>query len=140
MAIDRLERLNALLRRELGDAFFRVFASDGLDMAAITITRVECSRNLRHAWVYVSIYGHEHERGTILHRITRKHGELQKLINRDLTLKYTPRLEFKLDTTVAKGDHILDVLSHIKTPGDDSEDSGDEPLVFDPEKTPNPEV
>jgi ribosome-binding factor A len=125
MAIDRLERLNALLRRELGEAFFRVFASDGLDMAAITITRVECSRNLRHATVYVSIFGHEHERGTMLHLITRKHGELQRLINRDLTLKYTPRLTFKLDTTVAKGDHILDVLSHIEIPGSDSENPDD---------------
>jgi ribosome-binding factor A len=140
MAIDRLERLNALLRRELGEAFFRVFASEGLDMAAITITHVECARNLRHATVYISIYGHEHERGSILHAIKRKHGELQQLINRDLTLKYTPRLEFRLDTTVAKGDHILDVLSHIKIPGEDSDNPGDEPLDSDPEKTPNPEV
>lgn len=113
MPIDRLERLNALLRRELGEAFFKVFASDGLDMAAITVTRVEVARNLRNARVYISILGHEHERGSMLHTIVRKHGELQRLINHDLTLKYTPRLEFHLDTSVAQGDHILDVLSHL---------------------------
>ena len=113
MAIDRLERVNALLRREVAEALFKVMASERVDMAAITVTRVETARNLRHAKVYVSIFGHEHERGTIMSRLTRKHGELQRLINRDLTLKYTPRLEFRFDDSIAKGDHILDVLSHL---------------------------
>jgi ribosome-binding factor A len=116
MSIDRIERVSALLRRELAEAFFKVFQSDNLDMAAITVVRVEAARNLRNATVYLSIRGHEHERGTILHKITRKGGELQRLINRDLTLKYTPRLAFRLDLSVAKGDHVLDVLSHLDTP------------------------
>lgn len=127
MPVDRLERLNALLRRELAEAFFKVFVSDGLDLAAVTVTRVEAARNLRNATVYVSILGHEHERGTILHKIARKHGELQRLINRDLTLKYTPRLIFRLDDSVAKGDHILDVLSHLNVP-----EAGEQPPAREP--------
>jgi ribosome-binding factor A len=122
MPVDRLERVNALLRRELAEAFFRVFVSDGLDLAAITITQVSTARNLRNATVYLSIMGHEHERGTILHTIQRKHGELQRLINRDCSLKYTPRLEFRIDDSVAKGDHILDVLSHLNVPEEDDQE------------------
>ena len=123
MPIDRLERVNALLRRELAEAFFKVFQSDGLDMAAITVVRVETARNLRNATVYLSIRGHEHERGTILHKIERKRVELQRLVNKDLTLKYTPCLAFRLDLSVEKGDHVLDVLSHLDLPPDDSEPS-----------------
>lgn len=120
MPVDRLERVNALLRRELAEAFFKVFQSDNLDMAAITVVRVESARNLRNATVYISILGHEHERGSILRKIERRHGELQRLINRDLTLKYTPRLSFRLDLSVEKGDHVLDVLSHLDIPQDDT--------------------
>jgi ribosome-binding factor A len=122
MPVDRLERVNALVRRELAEAFFKVFQSDGLDLAAITVVRVETARNLRNATVYLSIRGYEHARGTILHKITRRHGELQRLINRDLTLKYTPRLTFRLDLSVEKGDHVLDVLAHLDLPADESAD------------------
>ena len=136
MPVDRLERINALLRRELGEAFFRVFAAGGLDLAAITVTRVTTARNLRNATVYISIMGHEHERGSILQRIARKHGELQQMVNHDLTLKYTPRLEFRLDTSVEKGDHILDVLAHLdvpKTGGQESETGEQRPTTEDHE-------
>lgn len=123
MPVDRLERVNALLRRELAEAFFKVFQSDGLDMAAITVVRVETARNLRNATVYLSIRGHEHERGTMLHKIERKRGELQRLVNKDLTLKYTPCLTFRLDLSVEKGDHVLDVLSHLNIPEEEDQRS-----------------
>lgn len=116
MAIDRLERVNALLRREIGEAFFKVFIGDPIDVAAVTVTQVETARNLRNATVSISIFGHEADRGAMLRKIANKAGEIQSMINRDLTLKYTPRLRFVLDESVAKGDHILDVLSKLDAP------------------------
>lgn len=127
MAIDRLERVNALLRREVGEALFKVFAGEPIDLAAITITRVEAARNLRSATVAVSVFGHEHERGALLRKLANKAKELQALINRDLSLKYTPRLRFELDGSVEKGDHVLDVLRHLEMPLD----SGDETSLPD---------
>jgi ribosome-binding factor A len=114
MSIDRLERVNALLRREIGEALPLVMGSAGVDLAAITVTQVRVSRNLRNALVSVSILGHEGERGTILHRLAARHAGFQRLINRDLKLKYTPVLQFKLDTSIEKGDHILGVLLRME--------------------------
>ncbi len=114
MSVDRLERVNSLLRREIGEACFHVLGTTGVDLAAITVTRVETSRNLRHALVYISILGHESERGRILRIVANHHGAFQRLINRDLKLKYTPVLQFRLDESVAKGDHVLDVLSKLE--------------------------
>lgn len=110
MSVDRLERLNALLRREIGAAIPLVMANEGIDLAAVTVTHVEASRNLRHAMVSISVLGHERERGTILRKFADRHAEFQRRINRDLKLKYTPVLQFRLDTSVEKGDHVLDVL------------------------------
>jgi len=63
----------------------------------------------------------DNERGAMLRKIANKAKELQALINRDLTLKYTPRLRFELDGSVEKGDHILDVLSRLDVPADSPE-------------------
>ena len=118
MSIDRLERVNALLRREIGEAFYKVFSGDPIDLASITVTKVQTARNLRDATVSVSVFGHESERGAILRKLANKAKELQTLINRDLTLKYTPRLRFELDGSIEKGDHILDVLNRLDMPAD----------------------
>jgi ribosome-binding factor A len=122
MSVDRLERVNALLRRAIGESLYRVFAGDTLDLACITVTNVETSRNLRNATVAVSIFGHDDERGTILRKLANKADEFQSIINHELTLKYTPRLRFVLDGSIAKGDHVLDILSHLNIPKEDSSD------------------
>lgn len=119
MSVDRLERVNALLRRALAEALYKVFAGDTLDLACVTVTNVETSRNLRNATVYVSIFGHDDGRGAILRKLANKADALQSIINQDLTLKYTPRLRFVLDGSVAKGDHVLDLLSHLDIPEND---------------------
>jgi ribosome-binding factor A len=123
MAVDRLERVNALLRREIGEALYQVFNGE-IDLAAVTITRVETARNLRTASVSVSVFGHQTERGRILRALADKHAALQSLINRDCHLKYTPRLRFMLDTSIEKGDHILALLGKIDG---DVEDDADQP-------------
>ena len=119
MSVDRLERVNAILRRAIGESLYRVFAGDTLDLACITVTNVETSRNLRNATVSVSIFGHDDERGTILRKLANKADEFQSIINHELTLKYTPRLRFVMDGSIAKGDHVLDILSHLDIPKDD---------------------
>ena len=126
MAIDRLERVNALLRREIGEALFKVFAGDVIDLSAITVTQVLTARNLRNATVSISVFGHEDEKGAYLRRVANKAKELQLLISRDLTLKYTPRLRFVLDGSVEKGDHILDVLSKLDMPAEEGHEASGE--------------
>lgn len=122
MAVDRLERLNSLLRREIGEAMFHVLAGEEIDPGAITVTSVRIARNLRNATVFVSIFGHEDERGTYLHKIISKSREFQRLINKDMKIKYTPQLHFTLDTSLEKGDHVLDVLSHLDVPPAEEDD------------------
>jgi len=117
MPVDRLERVNALLRREIGEALFHVFNGE-VDLAAVTVTQVQTARNLRNATVYVSIFGHESERGRILRALADKHADLQSRINRDCHLKYTPRLRFVLDPSIEKGDRILALIGGMEAAGE----------------------
>jgi ribosome-binding factor A len=44
---------------------------------------------------------------------------LQKKISRDITLKYTPVLEFRIDHGIEQGDRVLEILNDLE-----KEDSG----------------
>jgi len=115
MTTDRIARVNELLRREIGALLFRVVNETGFDIAAVTVTQVITSPNLRTARVRISIRDHQAERSKMLNTIRTHRQELQREINRNLVLKYTPRLFFELDTSLEKGNHILDVLYKLES-------------------------
>jgi ribosome-binding factor A len=114
MGVNRLVRVNELIRREIGDLLFRIMNEGKFDLSAVTVTHVITNPTLREARVLVSIRDHEADRPEML-RMLRKHApEIQEAINRDLKLKYTPRLSFQLDTSLERGDHVLSVLSELE--------------------------
>ena len=111
---DRLKRVNALLLREIASALYAVIDDGGFDHAAVTVVRVEASRNLRQARVWVSIRGDADRQSAMLAILREHRGAIQYAINRDLTIKYTPRLEFIADHSLAQGAHVLDILNAIE--------------------------
>lgn len=119
----RLTRVNEVIRREIAEALFRLMHENRFDMAAVTVTQVMTSPNLRQARVLVSIRDHKHDRATMLGLLRRHRVEFQACINRNLGLKYTPRLSFELDRSIERGDQVLSLLHEI---GD-----GDAPAAAD---------
>ena len=115
MGIKRITRVNELLRREIADDFYRVLHDEGLDLSAITVTHVLTSPDLRSARVLISIRDHELERDAIMATIKRHRITLQERIGKNVTLKYTPRLIFELDPSIAIGDRVLDILGELNT-------------------------
>ncbi len=122
MPVDRLSRVNELMHREIGLALFRCLTDPGVNMASIMVSHVITSRNLRKARVLVSIRGNAQEQQQQLALIRKHRRELQQHINSVMTLKYTPVLEFELDNSVAKGDHVLQVLEDLHIPEEDTPD------------------
>ena len=121
MKIDRLTRINELLRREISLSLYRLLDPAQFDLAAVTVTHVIIGSDLRTARVLISIRGHEHERRAMLHRIQHLHGDIQEAIAKTVILKYTPKLTFALDTSIEVGDRVLDILSKLPTgPNDDA--------------------
>lgn len=114
MSVDRIERVNALIKREISESLFQLINEEAFDMAAITVTHVVTARNLRTARVLVSIRGEEDKKADMLRIIRHHRGEIQKAINRDLMLKYTPRLHIDLDRSIESGHHVLDLLGEME--------------------------
>ena len=119
MSSARIIRVNELLKREISTDILRLFTGDRFDTGAITVTRVETAPDLREANVHISIFGHEEERVEMIRFLNRHRKEIQARMSQHVILKYTPRLHFKLDTSIEGGDRVLDILSHLDIPDDD---------------------
>ena len=113
MAVDRIARVNQLLRREIAEVLFRVIKSAEVNLAAVTVTQVSVSRDLRSARVGVSVLGQAHEQERVLALLRRCRADIQSRVNKDVYLRYTPRLTFELDASVERGDHMLALLDQM---------------------------
>ncbi len=114
MRPQRLTRVNQLLRQEVAEQLFRIVHEPGFDAAACTVTRVITSSDLRHARVLVSIRGEPERQQEILGLIAHHRKQLQDIINRRITMKYTPQLVFELDESIAKGDGVLAMIAEME--------------------------
>ena len=57
MAVDRIERVDSLLKRVIAEAMFSVMQGDTVAPGLITVTDVHCGKDLRDATVKVSVFG-----------------------------------------------------------------------------------
>ena len=122
MSSARIIRVNELLKREIAIDIPRLFANSNFDTGAVTVTRVETGTDLRYATVDGSIFEHEMDRPGMLRFLNRHRKEIQARMSRNVILKYTPRLYFKLDESIESGDRVLGILSQLDIPPDDDED------------------
>jgi ribosome-binding factor A len=104
MADGRMRRVDEAVREVLSDAI----AKDLLDprVGFVTVTGVKTSLDLRHARVYVSIFGDEQTQADSLEGLRSAHGFLQRRVAAELRLKHTPMLEFGYDESVDRAMRI----------------------------------
>ncbi len=114
MKPDRMTRVNELLRREIGASLFQILSHSEIDLATVTITRVETSPSLRSAKVFVSVRDGEGEKESVLRVLQKHRAQIQDRINKNVALKYTPKLQFVLDESLEKGDGVLRILEDME--------------------------
>ena len=117
MAVDRIERINSLLKRVIAEAMFSVMQGDTVQPGLITVTGVECGKDLRDANVKVSVFGDDGLKNTALQHLQHNARRFQQIINREVKIKFTPRLLFQLDRSLERGDQVLDILSKLESVG-----------------------
>jgi ribosome-binding factor A len=108
VAADRMRRVNEAVREVLSARI-----AEGLKdprIGFVTVTAVETSPDLRHARVYVSVLGDEHEREQTLAGLASSHGVLQAQVARELRMKRTPTLGFAYDASVDHSMRINELL------------------------------
>lgn len=107
----RQQRLGDLLREELSQLILRELEDPRIGF--VTLTEVRMSGDLRHARVYVSVYGTEEEERQTLEALSHAEGFLKRQIGRRLHLRYVPDLTFVVDDTLKRSARIEALLEDL---------------------------
>ncbi len=80
-------------------------------IAFVTVTDVATSPDLRHARVYVSVFGSAEDQTASIEGLQSGHGYLQAQLARQLRMKHTPTLTFVLDDTAQRASRVEALVS-----------------------------
>jgi len=83
---------------------------DGL----ITVTKVEVTKDLRHATIFISLFGDETKKNTTYEIIKNARGFIRHELANRLRIKFIPDISIKLDESIEYGLHISKLLNEIK--------------------------
>jgi ribosome-binding factor A len=108
MTSDRMRRVNEALREVLSDAITSELKDPRVGF--VTVTAVETSPDLRHARVFVSVFGNPGERRRSLQALDAAHGYLQRRVAAEVRIKNTPQLHFIYDDTAERAGRITQLL------------------------------
>jgi ribosome-binding factor A len=112
MSSIRLERVAELLKRELGEAIRRHLPVS--EAGLVSVNEVAITGDLREATVYVSVLGNLQQQKRGFELLIAQRSLIQEHVARAVILKYTPKLRFQLDDSVARGNHVLEILDEIE--------------------------
>ena len=85
-----------------------------LEGALLTFTDVNVSPDLRNAYIYVSSLNDQLEPERILSLLSRLARDWQQEIGTRLKTKHTPRLNFRFDTNIKRGDRVMEILNELE--------------------------
>jgi ribosome-binding factor A len=104
----RLAKVNSLIQHELGPVLLEYLDwQNGL----ITITKVETSKDMKYAKVWISIFNGDDNK--ILTFLTKNIYDIQGEVNKHFHTKIIPRISFHLDTSPRYVEHIDEVIRKI---------------------------
>lgn len=105
----RADRLGDLIQREISDILQRRIKDPRIGFC--TILRVDVSRDLRHAKVFVSIMGTEDQQKNTLAGLKSATGFIRREIGHRIMLRHTPEIVFRIDRSV---DHSFRIAQLLK--------------------------
>lgn len=108
----RTERVDELLRQEIGALLAKEVADPRIGFA--TITDVETSPDLRHAKVWVSVIGQKGDRDETLRALQSAMPFIRHELGRRLRIKRIPDLHVHLDDSAERGTRVLHLLDELE--------------------------
>ncbi len=117
----RMRKVNELVREVVADA-----VTDLKDprIGFLTITGAETSPDLRHAIVFYSVLGADEEKAGTAAALESAKSRLQSALGHETRLRYTPKLEFRVDPSIDEGIRISQIIAELHA--DDDSDGGEE--------------
>lgn len=121
----RADRVSEELLREISQIVLLEMKDPRLDTAGlVSFTRVEVTKDLRNANVFVSILGNDAEADGVMEALKSGAGFIRSTLGKRLRIRVTPELNFRRDDSIAHGARIHQLLqeSDPDKPDDDRDE------------------
>lgn len=112
MAKQRTDRLNSLLKEVISDVIRKDVRNPHVN-ELITVTRVDITKDLHYAKVFISVIGNETAKAETLKALQTAAGFIAVIASKKVVMRYFPELTFKLDDSVDKHMRIEKILGEI---------------------------
>ena len=112
--IKRTDRINSLLKEVISEVIRKKIRNPNIKTSLIAVSRVEVTKDLQHAKVYLSIIAtSDEEKQKTLKAIKTASGFIGMNSAKQVVMRFFPKLSFYLDDTVEKQMRIDNILSQI---------------------------
>ncbi|HVA24665.1 MAG TPA: 30S ribosome-binding factor RbfA [Chloroflexota bacterium] len=114
----RTERVQSLIRHELGLILQQEIKDPRIE-GLVSITAVELTPDLRHARIFISVYGPAENEAHAMKALASATPFLRRELGQRLGLRYAPGLEMHLDHSMAYADEVSRLLKNLPPPAAD---------------------
>lgn len=108
----RIRRLGELLKEEISKIIRKEVKDPRIGF--VSLTDVEVSGDLRHAKVYVSVYGNDKEKKDTMEGLKQANGFIRKLVGERIKTYHTPEIIFKYDDSIEHGVYISKLIEKVR--------------------------
>lgn len=110
MAKHRVGRVGEALKEEISQILRDI---KDPRVGFLTVTGVEVAPDLGYAKVYVSILGDEEKVNESMQALKRAAGFVRSEVGKRMSLRHTPEISFKLDSSLEQGARIAHLLTEV---------------------------
>lgn len=109
----RANRVAEQMKKEIADILKRKVKDPRVEF--VTVTDVEVTGDLQQATVYVTVLEQQVKQEEALKGLEKAKGIIRSEVGTRIRLRKTPELSFKIDESIAYGNHIDDLLRQLKS-------------------------
>lgn len=110
MASRRLDKVNELMRREISTVIQHDFAFPD---TIISVLEVDITEDLKEGKVWIGIIGKLSPK-QVIEQLNQRRGTIQSAVAKRVTMRNTPRLTFRFDSSARHGVGLVNLLDDIE--------------------------
>jgi ribosome-binding factor A len=112
MDFSRNERIAEEIKKVISQIISNDLKDPRID-GLISVTKVDVTKDLRHATIYISLYGDKKKKDTTFEVINNAKGYIRRELASKIRIKYIPEISFKMDKSIEYAIHINKLLEEV---------------------------
>jgi len=110
---ERLPRVNELMKRELSMVLERSYRYETI---VLTVHQVVVAPDLRQASAWIGILGKAHDEQSIIDKLNKERGSIQRDLYKRVKLKHSPQILFRLDKNIERAVSLINAIDNLPPP------------------------